>query len=393
LRALSVIVASRSRTAAESFAACLTKHAEYEVRVKVIANGHDDPLYGVMELPDLLLLHNGPGTGELANLAKNGKRDQLQLIVCGPVGDPEAMRLAMQAGARDYLPDNVSEAELVSSVARFQEELQRSRSSDSGKMIVVVNGKGGSGASFLATNLAHSLVVDGGSRTTLFDLDMQFGGLYRYLDITPKVGLLQALEVADELDEVSAAAYTCEHSSGLRLLAAPLKLLTLASDVPLDRLEAVIDFYLSINDYVVADSPARLDQVTELFYERADRIVLVTQQSLPHLQDSARQLQLLTNELGISRKRIDVVVNRWSKNAEIQLDDIQKALRVNKLITVPNNYKIAHESINAGIPVAELAKTAGLTKGIRRLRAAIAEPTRKPEPGFLKRVMPNFLGG
>jgi pilus assembly protein CpaE len=303
------------------------------------------------------------------------------------------MRLAMRAGARDYLLDNTSESDLIASVARVHGDLLRARTSLTAKLVVVVNGKGGSGASFLATNLAHGLVVDGNSRVTLIDLDLQFGGLYRYLDLKPKVGLLEAMDAAHELDEVSALAFTCEHASGLRLLAAPSTFLASANNLSMDRLDSVIDAYLSLNDFLVADSPARLDLVTELIFTRADNILLVTQQSLPHIQDSARQIQLLTSEFGISRKRISVVVNRWSKNEEIQADDIKKALRVDELFAVPNDYKTANESINAGIPVAEIANNAALTKGIRKLQAIVGDPASMPKPGFLKRVMPNFLGG
>lgn len=393
MQILNVTIASRSRVAAESLSACLSKHAEYRVKVRVIENGHEDPLYGVTELPDLLLLHYGSGNSELAYLANDGLREKLPLIVCGPLDDPDAMRLAMRAGARDYLPDNTSASDLVASVARVQAEVLRERTSGIAKLVVVVNGKGGSGASFLATNLAHSLVVDGGSRVTLVDLDLQFGGLYRYLDMKPKTGLLQALESSHELDEVSALAFTCEHASGLRLLAAPSKFLTMANSLPIDKLETVMDVYLSLNDYIVADSPARLDSVTELWFARADNIILVTQQSLPHIHDTARQMQLLTSEIGVPKKRISVVVNRWSKSEEIQADDIKKALRVDELFTVPNNYKLASESINTGIPVAELSKTAALTKGIRALQLIVTDPVDTPKQGFLKRVMPNFLGG
>ena len=393
MRTFNVIVASRSRDIADRLAAPLARQAEYDVKVRAIANGHEDPLYGVRELPDLLLLHYGAGSGELAFLAANGVPEKLPLIVCGPVSDPEAMRLAMRAGARDYLPDNTSESDLIASVARVHGDLLRARTSRNAKLVVVVNGKGGSGASFLATNLAHGLVVDSSSRVTLIDLDLQFGGLYRYLDLKPKAGLLEAMEAADELDEVSALAFTCEHASGLRLLAAPSKYLAITDGRSIDQLESIIDTYLSVNDFVVADAPARLDLVTELIFTRADNILLVTQQSLPHIQDSARQIQLLTSEIGISKKRISVVVNRWSKNSEIQADDIKKALRINELFTVPNDYKTANECINAGIPVAEISKNAALTKGIRKLQAIVVDPESTPAPGFLKRVMPKFLGG
>jgi len=359
--------------------------------MRIMGNGHADPLYGVSKLPDLLLLHHGSGQGELQFLAEQGTMENLPLLVCGPENDPEAMRLAMRAGARDYLPENVPETDLVASLSRIQEEILRSVTATSGKLIVVVNGKGGSGASFLATNLAHSLIVDGGHRVTLADLDLQFGGLHRYLDVTPKVGMLEALDAAHDMDEASAQAYTCEHSSGLRLLAAPTQRLALPSEVPVEKLDALLEVFLSYNDYVVADSPNRLDGFTGFFLERADRIILVVQQSLPHVHDAARMLQLLTSEMAISEKRIGVVVNRFTKNAPVELADIKKALRQGKMITVPNQYPLASESINSGIPVAEISKSAALTKGIRNLQVELANPAGKPSQNFLKRALPTFF--
>jgi pilus assembly protein CpaE len=386
-----VIIAGRSKSTVARLEDCLKRHPEFQVTPRVMSNGHADPLHGVQELPDLLLLHYGPGHSELQFLVDQGTRDQLPLIVCGPEDDPEAMRLAMRASARDYLPENASELDLVASLSRIREEMIRSAAPGKGKLIVVTNGKGGSGASFLATNLAHSLVVDGGHRVTLMDLDLQFGGLCHYLDITAEIGILQALEVAHEMDEVSAKAYSYEHASGLRLMAAPSNGLVLANQALIEQLDSLLEILLTINDYVVIDLPPRLDAVTELCFERADKIVLVTQQSLPHVQASARLLQLLSGELGIDKERVGVVVNRLSKNAAIEPADIQKVLGVTKPITIPNQFKLVSECIDTGVPVAEVSRNAPLTKGIRKLYEAIARPESKPEQGLLSRALPNIL--
>ena len=55
--------------------------------------------------------------------------------------------------------------------------------------------------------------------TLIVDLDMMFGSLPQYLDVQPKRGLLEALSVVRELDEVAIDAYLTRHSSGLRVLA------------------------------------------------------------------------------------------------------------------------------------------------------------------------------
>jgi pilus assembly protein CpaE len=391
---LKILIAGRSKLAVQHLNKTLSGRSEFVLSTRILGNGHADPLQGVSETPDMLLLHHAPGQGELQFLAESGPANQLPLIVCGPGDSPESMRLAMQAGARDYLPENAPHSDLVASLLRLREETVRSGASASGQLIVVMNGKGGSGASFLATNLAHVFAVKPGAQATLVDLDIQFGGLCRYLDITPKVGILQALEVAKQMDDMSAEAYTCEHSSGLRLLAAPSKRFVSPNDIPTDQLDALLRILLSMNDYVIADSPNRLDAVTEFFLERADDIVLVVQQSLPSVQDAARMIQLLTSEIAISKDRISVVVNRFTKNAAVELSDIRKALHMDNLITIPNQYKLAAESINSGIPVAELSKNAPLTKGVRNLQTALEKKnskSSKPADNFLTRALPSIL--
>ena len=388
---LKILIAGRSKLTVNRLSQSLGNCSEFVLTTRILGNGHADPLHGVSEPPDLLLLHHAAGQSELEFLAGSGQANQLPLIVCGPGDDPESMRLAMQAGARDYLSETAPLSDLVASLLRLRDETVRSGSSSLGRLTVVLNGKGGSGASFLATNLAHGLVVNDGAQVTLVDLDIQFGGLCRYLDIRPKVGILEALEVAKQMDDISAAAYTCEHSSGLRLLAAPSTRFVPSSEIQIDELDALLKVFLSINDFVIADSPNRLNTLTEFFLERADKIVLIVQQSLPHVQDAARTIHLLTKEFAIPEDRISVVVNRFSKNALIDLGDIRKALRKDKLITVPNQYKLAAESINSGIPVAEISKNAPLAKGIRNLQTALDNTKSELTGSFLARALPSIL--
>ncbi len=357
----------------------------------MLSNGHADPLHDVSTLPDILLLHCTGGDSELEFLANQGVREQPPLIVCGRDGDTVTMRLAMRAGARDYLTESMPKQDLLNSIQRIRDETARHRHAEHGKLIVVVNGKGGSGASMIATNLAHSLVGDEGNEVTLVDLDLQFGGLCRYLDISPEVGMMQALESATEMDEMSADAYTCRHSSGLKLMAAQSKQPVMPRGVSIERLEALLKVYLSINDFVVVDSPAHLDPATALFFDKADHVFVVVQQSLPHVQDAARLMQILGSELGVSRDRMVVIVNRFTKNAEVEIGDIKKALRLNSVHTVPNHYKLASESINTGVPLADISSSAGLTKSIRRLKDSLVEPDDSPNPTLLERSLPSFL--
>ena len=110
--------------------------------------------------------------------------------------------------------------------------------------------------------------------------------------------------------------------------------------------------------------PRNIDEFNAQVISRASRIVMVVQQSLPHIQDATRLQQLLRDQLGISSDNLLVVVNRYNKRAEIQLADIEKALPGSEVVTVPNQYKEVSESINLGIPMYEYARHSAVTRAL-----------------------------
>lgn len=77
-----------------------------EVNVRQVGNGHNDPLFGLDRMPDFLLLRVGQlWREELAALLQRPAHERPPLLLCGLLDDREGMRLAMQAGARDFLPE------------------------------------------------------------------------------------------------------------------------------------------------------------------------------------------------------------------------------------------------------------------------------------------------
>ena len=296
----------------------------------------------------------------------------------------------MRAGARDYLSQPVSAEDISGILSDLAEESKRNFAKDNGSLHVFINGKGGSGASFLAANVAHGL-ASGDHAVTLVDLDLQFAGLCRYLDLEPERGLIEALQSIEDMDEVSAKAHTCVHKSGLRLLSAKSECLKLNADIPPTLLLKLLHLYRSFNDFVVVDLPRNIDVLSATVLENADRIMVVMQQTLPHVHDTARLLHILHKEIGVDDSRVSIIVNRHVKDSAIAAADIEKALRVQDLITIPNQYKLTAESINAGLPLSEVAGSTSVTKGLRHLHHMI-DGTIEPEQGFLRRALPTFLG-
>lgn len=389
---LRILLVTRSATVADAVIDRLQDHAQYFVTKKIISNGHTDPLHDVQSRPDVLLLHYIPGHGELVHLAEIASDNRLPLIVLGPADDPEAMRLAMRAGASDYLSQPLQQSDFLGALERIGEQL-KDKPSERGQLVTVVNSKGGSGASFVATNLAYALSQEKTIRTVLVDFDLQFGGLSRYLDLYPKRGLIEALDATEDMDEVSAEAYITSHDSGLRLLAAPTDRLLLSRDVPIQQVESLLQILQRNNDYVVADLPRRIDVLSATVLEHSDQIVMLVQQSLAHINDAARMIQILTKELAVPMDRINIVLNRHSKNSIIDVNDIQGVLKVDRIMIIPNQYKLASESMDSGVPLMQSEKTSATGKAIQRLlRKVCGTEEEKSAPGILGRALPTFLG-
>lgn len=387
-----ILLVTRSATIADAVCDRLQGHAEFLVTKKIISNGHSDPLHDISVRQDILLFHYIKGYGELEHLAESAVNERLPLIVLGPADDPDAMRLAMQAGASDYLSQPLQHDQLLSALERIRPRVETNMSND-GQLITVVNGKGGSGSSFIATNLAYALNQQKETRTILLDFDLQFGGLSRYLDLHPKRGITEAFEATDDMDEVSAETYVTRHESGLRLMAAPTDQLQLARDIPPERVDGLLRILLRNNNFVIADVPRRIDVLSATVLERSNKILLLVQQSVAHISDAARMIKLVTQELAMPKDQITVVANRYIKNSLIEIDDIKKALKTDRIIVVPNQYKLVSESIDTGVPVLHGAKNSAVGKALQGLannvRGIDEEQT---ATRILGRALPAFLG-
>lgn len=370
MRKVNVLITGRSRDEVQAAADILSTNERCRTELRVISNGHTDPLHGVSRLPDLLLLCDIQAEQELQAIGNKAAGESPVLVVYGPANDTDSIRRAMRAGARDYLTLPLNADELNGVIEQFAVEIDRKDDAGTGSLHVFINGKGGSGATFLATNVAHGLATSD-NKVTLVDLDLQFAGMCRYLDLTPKRDLLDAVQAVDEMDEVSAEAFTSRHDSGLRLLSGRADDLVMNNEISAERVVALLHAYQSFNDFVVVDLPRHIDDLSAAILESADRISVVMQQSFPHLHDTARLLQIMRDELGVSNSQLTVVVNRYSKDSAILLKDIENALRVDNIVKIPNHYRMTAESVNTGIPLTELTRKASVVKGLQDLYQSI----------------------
>ena len=370
------------------------EHAGFEARRQLNTNGHIDPLYGVDAMPALVILHlSHLWREELEAMAARPVERRPALIVVGAAGNVNVMRMAMQSGARDLLPDPVDETELLAAIRRICDEQRRSMANAPGILSVFMNAKGGCGATLLACNVAHVLAAKSKQRTALIDLDLQFGAAPLYLDLFPKRGIAQALENLAGLDEVALEGYFCKHASGLNVLSHAVEEPLSATDVSAAAVDQLLDVTLRNHDHIVVDLPRRVDALTTAVMRRAHHIALVVQQSVTAVRDATRLSQWLRSEVGIGKDQLCVVVNRHEKSAAVAVADIQKSLACNDPLLVPNDFTTVSECINSGTALLDHARNATITRAVMTLETRLGGTSAQPRSSMIARTISNLLPG
>jgi pilus assembly protein CpaE len=388
---LKVLLASRSKPALAELHAKLAAKSRYELHTRHIENGHADPLYGLSLVPDVVVMTlTERGHHDLGELTNEQHALRPPMIVTAEHGDAQTMRLAMQAGARDFLPGALNAQDLIASIDRAAAQNVKPAEARTSNLIAVVNAKGGSGATFVASNVAYIMSAVSRQSTALLSLDMQFESLAPYFDVSLKHGLMQVLESANDLDAVALDAYMTQHGGGLRLLAARPENSFDGLNDRAAELETLLDKMTVQYECVLVDMPRRVDRYTRAVLERATRVVLVVQQTLSHLRDAKRMLQIFGHH-GLSNSQVLVVVNRFEKNAPISMEDLQRALPGVELVSIPGDFKTVAESINLGVPMYEHARGSGVTKALATLATSLGGRPAEQRSGLFGKTLSNLL--
>lgn len=342
--------------------------------------------------PDVILMDiNMPDIdGITATETIRGEVPHSQIVILTVQTDPNYMRRAMLAGARDFLTKPPSVDEMIGAIRRAGELSHDERAkaktvftvkpgngsapigmTRSGKVISVYGPKGGVGTTTLAVNLAVSLQNEE-TPVVLVDGNMEFGDVSVFLNQQAKNSIVDLAPRADELDPDVVEEVTMFHSeSGINFLAAPARP-EFAESVTGDQFAKVLDFLCNFYSYVLVDCSSSLSDVTLSTIDASDLIILVTTQEIPAIKDSRLFLDLL-QPLKINRDRLLFVMNKYDKRIGIKPQKVSENFKQEVKVIVPFEEKVVLPSINRGVPF----MLGGKSKTITRSFVSLTEAVRK----------------
>lgn len=340
------------------------------------------------EVPDVVILDVSDGKHHEFELAErfNTQYKNMAFMMMSEDSSAELLLKAIRSGFSEVITLPLTEDNLSQALLRHQTKQFKTASHHS-KVISVISCKGGSGATFIATNLGYILSALFNKKVLLIDINQYFGDASMYVtDKKPGMTLADVCNQMNRLDLAFLESSLITVRPNYKILAAA-ESPDSAADIKPEHLDTIIRMARNNYDYIILDVGRQIDALTVKGLDLSDTIFAVMQLVLPYIRD-ARNLLNVFKSLGYSQSKVQMIVNRYDKASKIKLGDLSGAIAVDNLITVPNEYVAVTDSVNQGVSVYHLYKNNAVSKALIEIAENITK-TQIKEKGLMAKLFGN----
>lgn len=287
------------------------------------------------------------------------------------------MRAALERGAADFLTLPLSRQELHKAFIKFTQLASRqAASTEMGEVYTVYGTRGGLGVTTLAVNLATRLRALTGADIALADLDLQRGDVAAFLNMTPSQSLAAMAGARGDVDEIYLHGMLTRHPSGVFVLAAPGRIEE-ADTISLEDVKLALRLLRSQFRFTVVDTPRTITGSTLAALEDADRILMLTDLTVPGVRSARRTVELL-QRLEVPSERLALIVTR-AVGGPVDLREAVRTIGKEPYAVLPADEDAAGKAMNSGVPLNGL-RPAGLSLAIGEIAAKLAGISAPPKP-------------
>jgi pilus assembly protein CpaE len=339
--------------------------------------------------PSLVVVESIDGPGELlaglealAEVCDPGTK----VMVVGAANDIALYRELMRRGVSEYLVPPFDPLQFVRAVGGLYADPS---APFVGRQVAFCGAKGGSGASTLAHNVAHSITERLHTSAVLVDLDLPFGTAGLDFNQDPIQGVHDALSQPDRLDPVLMERMMARCTERLSLFAAPATL-DGDYDITAEAFDEVTQKIRASAPFVILDLPHVWSAWKRKILTSSDDLVIVATPDLASLRNAKNMIDL------VRRARPNDAPPRLVLNQvgvpgrpEIPVKDFAQALGVTPSAVIAFDPKLFGAAANNGQMLAELAPKSKSAEALDLLAQQITrrDPPAPQATSFLTKLL------
>lgn len=302
------------------------------------------------------------------------------VIMMSVQGEQDYLRRSMLAGARQFLTKPFTTDELfeaIRQVYRLDTSKRRNfqfqavgaggggkseEGGEQGRIFCIYSPKGGVGRTTIATNLAVALKQLTNKKVALVDGSLFFGDVGVLLNLPKPKTILELVSRINELDEDLIRDVMVPHSSGIKVLLAPLQPQE-GELVQAAHVTRILQELRHSFDYVIVDTwPSFSEQVLAMT-DIADRILLLMTLELPAIRNTRSFLDIC-EKLGYPPDKVQLIVNRADSKLGIRTESVEDTLRKKIAANICSDGRAVTTSVNQGVPLVISGRDTQFSKDI-----------------------------
>ncbi len=357
-----------------------------------------------------------------------------EVFVASRQKDPDLIIRAMRAGVSEFLSQPFRSDEVLAALEGYARRRRTARAAapstvpttPGGRIIHIMGAKGGVGATTVAVNLAvlaaraltgtapasdakkagrnltgrnanaardmqamgSMALATGGPAiapaalplAALMDMRLPQGDVPLFLDMEYSRTWADGARNLGRLDATFLRSLAERHASGLEVFASPDTGDDLDAISP-RAVKAVLDLARALYSVTVVDGGPYADELALVSMQEAETILLVTDLALPALAGARRLLDDVAAAAPSVAARIQLVVNRMSPQAGVDLSEAERLLERKVFATVGDDYGAAVSAINQGVPLCEAAPRSVAARSLAKLAERLAPAPATPGNG------------
>ena len=291
---------------------------------------------------------------EAANSLQQALHGRGSLMAVSAKADPALILEAMRAGCGEYLTKPVAADQVAEALDRLRTRSSTRKAAapkhPSGRILALLGARGGAGTTTLAVHLGCFLVRQYGKRTLILDEHRRLGHVSLYLgEDEANYHFYELVRNIARLDEILLEGFVIHHSSCLDILPSP-DVFDDSANVSMDDIQRAIRFLGHNYEFVVIDCPHGVHNLSLATIDCCDELYLIATPDVPALRDLSRYIDRLLQS-SVPPAKIKVVINRFSSEGALTLEQIEKAIRQPIAITIPNASLDLIRAMNTGNPI------------------------------------------
>jgi len=222
-----------------------------------------------------------------------------------------------------------------------------------GIIITVFSTAAAVGKTLVSINMAAELAKHK-YKVCIIDLDLQFGDVCNFLQLTPQKTIYDAqLAMTEDFSGFAAAEYITPYEFqeiNFSVLAAPVKLEE-SYNITAQAVLTAISQLRNAYDYIVLDTTAGF---SELNLAVMDVSTIITFIGIVDFIPTIKNMKIgydTMRGIGYEKNKIRFVLNRSNSKTLIELQDVEQLLEERFYHVLPNEFTTAVESIHKGVPL------------------------------------------